>query len=201
MSLTASARRVGASLRHEVDVNGRHTIVTDEPATLGGTDTGPAPHELLPATLASCISTMIALYAQRKEWDIGELCVDVEYHNDAQPRRFDVTIHLPAELSEEQITRLTRVAETCPVRRALEGTFTFVERVEHHRVPRSGGQHPRWVTCPCAGLGHSDDSLCGLFALSLAVQRVIRLEAARNTHDLLTQRTQLTIDQVVVDAA
>ena len=49
MSFTASARPVNGSLRHEIDVNGRHTIVTDEPEGLGGTDTGPAPHELLPA--------------------------------------------------------------------------------------------------------------------------------------------------------
>ncbi len=45
MSMTATARRVGNSLEHEVDVNGRHTIVTDEPERLGGSDLGPAPHE------------------------------------------------------------------------------------------------------------------------------------------------------------
>jgi putative redox protein len=129
MSFTASARRVGETLQHEVDVNGRHTIVTDEPETIGGTDTGPTPHELLPATLASCISTMIALYAQRKQWDVSELCVDVDYENDANPRRFDVTIHLPDGLTDEQVMRLTRVAETCPVRRALGGSFAFVERI------------------------------------------------------------------------
>ena len=48
MSFTATARRTGTGLRHEIDVNGRHTIVTDEPESLGGTDTAPAPHELLP---------------------------------------------------------------------------------------------------------------------------------------------------------
>jgi putative redox protein len=129
MSLTASARRQGNTLRHEVDVNGRHTIVTDEPAGLGGTDTGPAPHELLAATLASCISTMIALYATRKEWEIGEISVDVEYDHESEPRRFDVTINLPDGLSEDQVTRLRRVADTCPVRRALEGGFIFDERI------------------------------------------------------------------------
>lgn len=79
MTLTASARSDGAAVRQTVEVNGRHTIITDEPSSLGGSDTGPAPHELLPATLASCIATMIALYAQRREWDIGEQRVDVAY--------------------------------------------------------------------------------------------------------------------------
>ena len=129
MSFTASARRIGDTLRHEVDVNGRHTIITDEPASLGGTDAGPAPHELLPATLASCISTMIALYAQRKGWDIGELRVDVDYDHESEPRRFDVTVHLPDGLSDDQLTRLRRVADTCPVRRALEAGFAFDEQV------------------------------------------------------------------------
>ena len=52
MSMTATARPIDGTLRHEVEVNGRHTIITDEPTRLGGTDAGPAPHELLPAMLA-----------------------------------------------------------------------------------------------------------------------------------------------------
>ena len=129
MSFTASARRIGDTLRHEVDVNGRHTIITDEPETLGGTDTGPAPHELLPAALASCISTVVAMYAQRKEWEIGEIRVDVVYDHESVPRRFDVTVHLPDGLTQDQIDRLGRVADTCPVRRALDVGFTFDERL------------------------------------------------------------------------
>lgn len=129
MSLTASARSIGGTMRHEIDVNGRHTIVTDEPQSLGGTDVGPAPHELLPATLASCISTMIVLYALRKGWDVGDVRVDVEYHHESEPRRFDVEVHLPDGLTDEQLVRLRRVADTCPVRRALEGSFEFDERV------------------------------------------------------------------------
>ncbi len=139
MSFTASARRIGNTLRHEVDVNGRHTIITDEPESLGGTDTASAPHELLPATLAACISTMIALYAQRKGWQIGELRVDVDYDNDADPRRFDVTIHLPDGLTPDQVTRLRRVADTCPVRRALEAGFEF----EEHIVTPTGQVSPK----------------------------------------------------------
>jgi putative redox protein len=128
MSFTASATRLGAGLRHEVDVNGRHTIITDEPVRLGGTDTGPAPHELLPAMLAACVSTTIAMYAARKEWTLGALGVDVDYDNDAQPRRLDVTLRLPGDLSPEQVARLERVARSCPVSRALEAGFALEQR-------------------------------------------------------------------------
>ena len=120
MSFTASARSINGTLRHEIDVNGRHTITTDEPESLGGTDAGPAPHELLAATLASCVSTMIVLYAQRRDWDLRDVRVDVDYDADTTPRAIEITVHLPDGLSAEQTERLRRVADTCPVRRALE---------------------------------------------------------------------------------
>ena len=129
MSYTATARSIDGTLRHEIDVNGRHTITTDEPESLGGTDTAPAPHELLAATLASCVSTMIVLYAQRRDWELGDVQVDVNYDADTTPRHVEVTIHLPDSLAADQIKRLERVAETCPVRRALEAGFAFDERL------------------------------------------------------------------------
>ncbi len=129
MSYTATARPIDGTLRHEIDVNGRHTITTDEPANLGGTDTAPTPHELLAATLAACVSTMIGLYAQRHGWDLGETQVDVKYDADTKPRHVEVTLRLPDGLTAEQVKRLQRVAQTCPVRRSLEAGFTFDERL------------------------------------------------------------------------
>ncbi len=135
MAMTATARRAGNGLKHEVDVNGRHKIVTDEPERLGGNDEGPAPHELLAATLASCVATMIAVYAQNRGWDIGETAVDVDYDPDSTPRRFAIDLHFPDDLTPDQQRRLERVAETCPVRRALEAGFIFEERTVTARAP------------------------------------------------------------------
>jgi putative redox protein len=129
MTMTATARRIANTLKHEVDVNGRHVIVTDEPERLGGTDQGPAPHELLAATLASCIATTIAMYAANRGWDIGETAVDVDYDTESVPRRFAIDVHLPDDLTPDQQRRLERVAKTCPVRRALETGFAFDERI------------------------------------------------------------------------
>src|SRR3974390_2879158 len=127
---TATARSMGGTLRHEVDVNGRHTIVTDEPESLGGTDLGPAPHELMAAMLAACASTMIVLYAQRRDWRLGEVRVDVRYDADITPRQVEIKLHLPDRLPPDQVQRLRRVAATCPARRALEAGFTFDEQIE-----------------------------------------------------------------------
>jgi putative redox protein len=132
---TATARSIGGALRHEVDVNGRHTIVTDEPAKLGGTDTGPAPHELMAAMLAACASTMMVLYAQRRDWPLGDVRVDVSYDADVTPRRIEMIVHLPETLTSEQMERLRRVAATCPARRALEAGFTFTERLQADLPP------------------------------------------------------------------
>jgi putative redox protein len=129
MNMTATARRIGDTLRHEVDVNGRHVIVTDEPERLGGTDEGPAPHELLAAMLASCVATMISMYAKNRGWDVGEPTVEVDYDAESVPHRVKVDVHLPDDLTPDQQRRLERVAETCPARRALEAGFTFEERI------------------------------------------------------------------------
>jgi putative redox protein len=128
MAMTATARSNGLALRHEIDVNGRHTIVTDEPTCDGGTDRGPAPHELLPAMVASCVSTMIVLYARNRGWQLDDVRVDVCYESDSEPRDVQITVHLPQGLSPDQVKRLRRVADSCPVKRALQAGFTFEER-------------------------------------------------------------------------
>ena len=129
MPMTASARSIGGTPRHRIDVNGRHMISTDTPERLGGTDTAPAPHELLAAMLASCVSTMIVMYARARDWDLQDVEVDVEYDPEAMPRHARLTVNLPADLTADQVTRLRRVADTCPVKRALETGFAFEQEV------------------------------------------------------------------------
>lgn len=138
---TATAQPVDGTLRHRVDVNGRHRMVTDLPTGLGGGDRGPAPHELLAATLASCVSTMVVLYAQHRGWELEGVRVDVHYDAEARPRVMQTSVCLPESLSGEQVERLQRVAENCPVRAALEAGFTFREQlsqfVEHQPEKRN----------------------------------------------------------------
>jgi putative redox protein len=128
--LTASARSVPGSLIQEVLVAGQHLLATDEPERLGGDGSAPAPHELFPAALAACVSTTLVMYARTKGWDLGQVAVDVDYDNESMPRRFDVRIRLGAELSAGQIARLEKVAESCPVRRAVESGIEFAETIE-----------------------------------------------------------------------
>ncbi|MGZ4281850.1 MAG: OsmC family protein [Gaiellaceae bacterium] len=129
MSLTATSHSIPGKLCQDVLVDGRHHLVTDEPVELGGDGLGPSPHELLPAALAACISTTLVRYAQTKEWNLGEVTVDVDYDHRSTPRRFEIVIGLTGDLDGEQLARLEKVAAACPLRRSIETDFEFEERL------------------------------------------------------------------------
>ena len=129
MSLTATSRSIRGTLRQEIVIDGKHRLITDEPESVGGDGSAPAPHELLPAALASCISTTLVMYARTKEWDLGELTVEVEYDHQSTPRIFEVAIDLTGDLTDEQLDRLEKVAAACPVRRSIETNVEFREHI------------------------------------------------------------------------
>src|SRR5258706_14923672 len=51
----------------------RHTLTADEAAAHGGTDTGPAPYELLGSALAACTAFTPRLVGARKGWELGAI--------------------------------------------------------------------------------------------------------------------------------
>ncbi len=131
MTLTATARAIPDSLRQEILIDGgRHRLVTDEPVAVGGEGTAPAPHELLVAALAGCVSTTLVMYARTKGWDLGEVSVAVDYDHRARPRTAAVTIALGGDLTDEQLVRLEQVAASCPVRRAIEPGIVITESIQ-----------------------------------------------------------------------
>ena len=128
-SVRATAKLVDGTLRNDVLVRDAFILHTDEPESAGGDDTAPTPHELLAAALAACVSTTVATYARTKDWDLGDVLVEVEYDARSTPRQFRVDLRLNGDYDAEQIARLERAAATCPVRRALEGGFAIEEHV------------------------------------------------------------------------
>ena len=56
---------------------GHHALTADEGAAAGGQDAGASPHELLCAALAACTAITLRMYAQRKEWPLRAVHVDV----------------------------------------------------------------------------------------------------------------------------
>jgi putative redox protein len=70
------------------------------------------------------------MYARTKQWELGDLTVDVAYDNHSTPRRFEIAIRLGGDLSQEQLERLEKIAAACPVRQAIKAGVVFDERIE-----------------------------------------------------------------------
>jgi putative redox protein len=132
MIKVTARRRQGFT--HDVEIQGGHHLVIDEPEVAGGANEGPSPTRTLAAALAACTAITIEMYAARKDWDVGEVQVDVEmeYAERGVPRSFDVAVQVPADLTEEQADRLRTIAGKCPVHRLLarQSDLTITDRVE-----------------------------------------------------------------------
>jgi putative redox protein len=128
-TMRASAHQL-ENLRHDVKVRS-HTLTADEPRDEGGGDAGPSPQELLAASLASCTAITMEMYAKRKGWEVAGLTVDCEYApaERGHPTQFRLVMKMPANLSEQQVEKLSVIAAKCPVHRTLEGEVAFDERV------------------------------------------------------------------------
>lgn len=93
---------------------GRHTLVIDVPADLGGSDRGPTPPELFIASLGSCTAATLAIYCEGAGIDVEGLIVDVGYATAENPTRLTdvcVTVRLPhAECAgkREELLRVLR---------------------------------------------------------------------------------------------
>jgi putative redox protein len=99
-----------------------HRVATDQPVRLGGDDTAPTPLELLSVSLASCVALYARHYLDSRQLEAEELAVEVKpvWRDDpGRISRFDVTVHVPAGLCEEDRTGLEAQAQSCPVHHTL----------------------------------------------------------------------------------
>lgn len=100
---------------------GNHNLIVDEPKHNGGKDLGPSPGDLLRSSLASCTAITLKMYANRKEWDTGEIEVEVDLIQVQDEAYFKVDISFENKnLSEEQLKRLDIIANKCPVHKLLQ---------------------------------------------------------------------------------
>jgi putative redox protein len=126
MPSAVARRRKG--YEHDLEIR-QHRLISDEPEDRGGWDGGPKPTELLAASLASCTAITIEMYADRKEWELGQVEVAVDYTTgtpDAPPS-FEVRIGIPVELTDEQRERTLVIAGKCPVHRTLAAQHVKIE--------------------------------------------------------------------------
>jgi len=108
---------------------GRHALTADESTARGGTDTGPAPYQLLLSGLAACTAITLRMVAARKGWEVGSIHVDVELHKDeGGTDRIMRAITLTAPLDDRQKATLADIAEKTPVTKTIKAGATIETR-------------------------------------------------------------------------
>ena len=120
---------------------GDHNFIADEPTNFGGNNFGPSPYEFLSAGLAACTAMTIQMYARRKNWEVEnvgvhinysrEHAVDCEFCEDASAKidTFTREIKLEGNLSEVQKNKLLEIADKCPVHKTLHSKTQVITRL------------------------------------------------------------------------
>ena len=147
---TITVHGSAAGFAQEIAI-GRHRLTADEPLSVGGTDTGPNPYDLLLAALGTCTSMTVAMYARRKQWPLESVTVRLTHSKvhaadcevcDTQAGLLDHVrrdIELEGQLTDEQRARLLEIATKCPVHRTLASEIVIETR---ETEPGTSGTRP-----------------------------------------------------------
>ncbi|WP_120965162.1 OsmC family protein [Comamonas sp. lk] len=121
---SAHAQSTDTSYRVTLTDPQGHAWYVDEPQEHGGADSAPNPIQLLLSALAACTTVTLQMYADRKQWPLTGVEVDVQLNPDGNPASGNLLkrrVTLRGELDEEQRQRLLQVANACPVHKLLQG--------------------------------------------------------------------------------
>jgi uncharacterized OsmC-like protein/alpha-beta hydrolase superfamily lysophospholipase len=138
-------RETGEGKFQNLVVAGRHRLIADEPAAVGGLDTGPSPYDYLSIALGACTAMTLRIYAEHKKLALGRVVVEVRHGKVAADHcadcsevaegrsgkidRFERIIRIEGKIDAGLGAKIVEIADKCPVHRTLESSPAVVTRV------------------------------------------------------------------------
>jgi putative redox protein len=120
--------KLSASIMYDykvVNTTEHHTWVADEPLEEQGQDEGPTPIELLLSSVAGCVLITLRKYAQRRNWDAGEIHIDLTLATTDEVTLITKDIQFTGNLEQDQKERLLEISGRSPVVKMLSGGIQF----------------------------------------------------------------------------
>ncbi|WMN12558.1 OsmC family protein [Marivirga salinae] len=99
-----------------------NSLITDAPVDNNGEGAYFSPTDLAATSLASCMFTVMGIYADQNKLELGEINCDLQKEMAANPRRIKaitIDINWKTNLSEDEIQKLKKIALNCPVAKSL----------------------------------------------------------------------------------
>lgn len=99
-----------------------HTVICDQPADNGGSDEGMTPPELMLASLGSCAVFYAVQYLKARNLATSGVEVTVDAEKLKAPARlgnFQIDVHCPVPLTEEQQLGMVRSVHSCLIHNTL----------------------------------------------------------------------------------
>lgn len=117
-------RKAGEGKIRQLLQVGANSYYADEAEPVGDGQ-GPDPHDLLDSALGACTAMTVTLVAQRKQWPLQDVRVEVTHEETDTDYKLTRKVELVGPLTEEQRQYLLGIANKCPIHKALHKKFAI----------------------------------------------------------------------------
>ncbi|MCC5917313.1 MAG: OsmC family protein [Cryomorphaceae bacterium] len=131
--MTAKIQYTGNLRTISTHLSSGQTIISDAPVDNQGRGEAFSPTDLAATSLASCMITVMGIYAENSGIDLKGLTAEVTKTMASDPRRIskiEITIIFPEGLEDKYRLPLERVAKNCPVAKSLHPE---IEQIIHFK--------------------------------------------------------------------